>query len=53
LRTGVILSPANPPNWIDVPVPGCTKVYCPFATFQQIIRGAIDPNLVTKTPSGN
>jgi 4-phytase/acid phosphatase len=52
LRTGVILSPANPPNWVAVPVPGCNSLECPFSTFQQIMKTAIDPNLTTTTPSG-
>jgi len=52
LRTGVILSPANPPNWVDVEMPNCTPE-CTFSTFQQIVQAAIDPNLTTKTASGN
>ncbi len=51
LRTGVILSPANPPNWVDVQLPNCTPE-CKFSTFQQMMQAAIDPNLTTKTASG-
>lgn len=52
LRTGVVLSPANPPDWVDVPVPGCNSLNCPLSTFQQIMKTAIDPNLTTTKPSG-
>lgn len=52
LRTGDILSPANPPSWAEVEMPGCTPE-CKFSTFQQIMQKAIDPNLTTKTAEGN
>lgn len=52
LRTGVILSPANPPNWVDVEMPNCTPE-CKFSTFQQMMQAAVDPNLTTKTALGN
>jgi len=53
LRTGVMLSSENPPNWVDVAVPGCKSLNCAFADFQRIMSTAIDTNLVTNTPSGN
>ena len=52
LRTGVILSPANPPNWVALPLSGCGfNMYCRFASFQKIMNAAIDQNLVTQKPS--
>lgn len=53
LRGETVLSFDEPPNWVDLTVPGCPWVgICPFEQFQKAARKAIDPNFVSKNPVG-
>jgi 4-phytase / acid phosphatase len=51
LRTLAPLSLQNPPNLIELPLPGCAEP-CPFAQFQTIMNGAILTKLTTTEPTG-
>jgi 4-phytase/acid phosphatase len=51
LRTLEPLSLKNPPNMVELKLPGCTQP-CPFTEFQTIANGAILKGLTTTGPSG-
>jgi 4-phytase/acid phosphatase len=51
LRTLEPLSADNPPNIVELKLPGCAQP-CPFTKFQKIMKGAILNNFTTTGPSG-
>jgi len=51
LRTLEPLSLKNPPNMVELKLPGCAQP-CPFTQFQTIMNGAILKNFTTTGPSG-
>jgi len=51
LRTLAPLSPQNPPNIVELQLPGCGQP-CPFTQFQAIVNGAILKDFTTAGPSG-
>jgi 4-phytase/acid phosphatase len=49
LRSETVLSLKEPPNWVDLAVPGCPwGGVCPFNQFQTAANNAIDRNFVSK-----
>jgi 4-phytase/acid phosphatase len=51
LRSLEPLSLKNPPNMVELNLPGCAQP-CPFTQFQTIVNGAILKNFTTTGPSG-
>jgi 4-phytase / acid phosphatase len=51
LRNLEPLSLKNPPNMVELKLPGCAQP-CPFTQFQTIMNGAILTNFTTQGPSG-